>query len=281
MALYAIGDVQGCFAELRRLLDKIQFDAAQDQLWFTGDLVNRGPDSLATLRFIKALGPAAVAVLGNHDLHLLAVASGASRTKHKDTFGDVLAATDRDELLEWLRRLPLCHRDQRFTLVHAGVAPQWTVAEAHELAAEAQAVLAGEQYREFLPHLYGDRPDRWSGDLTGWDRLRCIVNCLTRLRYCDRQGRLDFKEKGAPGTQPPALIPWFDVPDRNSQGSEIVFGHWSALGFRRVNGCYALDTGCLWGGELTALRLDGDMRCERVPSLRNRRQLPSSKLLGG
>ena len=274
MALYAIGDVQGCFAELQRLLEKVRFDTAEDQVWFTGDLVNRGPDSLATLRFIKALGAAAVAVLGNHDLHLLAVAYGASRTKHKDTFGDVLGASDRDELLDWLRRLPLCHRNGRFTLVHAGLPPQWTVTEAEDRAQEAGAVLANDDCHEFLHHMYGDRPDRWSDDLSGWDRLRFIVNSLTRLRYCDVHGRLNFAEKGAPGSQPRGLLPWFDVPDRKSLGSEIIFGHWSTLGFRIVKGCYALDTGCLWGGELTALRLDGEMVCARVPSVHARNKMP-------
>lgn len=272
MAIYAIGDVQGCFAELQSLLQQIGFDPAADQLWFTGDLVNRGPDSLTTLRFIKSLGPAAVAVLGNHDLHLLAVAYGVSRTKHKDTFHDVLAASDRDELLDWLRRLPLCYHEDRFTMIHAGLPPQWTVEEALQYAAEVHAVLVSDRCSEFFRRMYGDQPERWSDKLTGWDRLRFTVNCLTRMRYCDRRGTLNFKEKGPPGSQPKDLLPWFDVPGRRSQDSEIIFGHWSTLGFRITQGCYALDTGCLWGGELTALRLDGLMRRISVPSLHGSRR---------
>lgn len=267
MAIYAIGDVQGCYAELRLLLREIAFDPATDQLWFTGDLVNRGPDSLETLRYIKSLGTAAVAVLGNHDLHLLAVAYGISRTKHKDTFHDVLAARDRDELLNWLRRLPLCYRDDHYTLIHAGLPPQWTIDDASRHADEIHAVLAGEACAEFLHRMYGDQPERWSDDLTGWDRLRFTVNCLTRMRYCDEHGSLNFKEKGPPGSQAKGLLPWFDVTGRKSVGSEIVFGHWSTLGFRIVNGCYALDTGCLWGGELTALRLDKELHRFSVPSM--------------
>lgn len=272
MAIYAIGDVQGCFAELDLLLQELRFDPAVDQLWFTGDLVNRGPDSLTTLRFIKSLGPAAVAVLGNHDLHLLAVAYGVSRTKHKDTFHDVLTAADREELLEWLRGLPLCHCSERFTLIHAGLPPQWTVDEARSHADEVHAVLTSEQCTEFFRRMYGDQPARWSDRLTGWERLRFTVNCLTRMRYCDARGTLNFKEKGPPGSQPKGLLPWFEVPGRRSSDSEIVFGHWSTLGFRIVNGCYALDTGCLWGGELTALQLDGEMRKTSIPSLHGSRR---------
>lgn len=273
MAVYAVGDVQGCFEELSLLLEKLAFDPARDQVWFTGDLVNRGPDSLATLRLIKSLGAAAVAVLGNHDLHLLAVAYGASRTKHKDTFHDVLAAPDRDELLDWLRRLPLCHRGERFTMIHAGLPPQWTVEDALDRAAEVQDALAGDACAEFFQHMYGDRPERWSDRLTGWDRLRFTVNCLTRMRYCGARGALNFREKGPPGSQPKGFLPWFEAPGRKSLGSEIVFGHWSTLGFRIVNGCYALDTGCLWGGELTALQLDGTMRRFSVPSLHGSRTI--------
>lgn len=267
MAIYAIGDLQGCFAELRLLLEKVGFDPAIDQLWFTGDLVNRGPESLTTLRFIRSLGAAAIAVLGNHDLHLLAVAYGVSRTKHRDTFHDVLAAPDREELLDWLRRLPLCYQDGRFTLIHAGLPPQWTVADARRHADEVHAILAGDDCTELLHRMYGDQPDCWSDDLVGWERFRFAVNCLTRLRYCDRYGRLNFREKGPPGSQAGDLLPWFEVPGRRSLGSEIIFGHWSTLGFRIANGCYALDTGCLWGGELTALRLDGEMRRISVPSI--------------
>lgn len=281
MAIYAIGDLQGCYAELLLLLDRIAFEPSRDHLWFTGDLVNRGPDSLATLRFIKSLGDRASAVLGNHDLHLLAVAHGVSRTKHKDTFHDVLAASDRDELLDWLRRLPLCHRAAGFTMIHAGLPPQWTVEEAEHHAAEVHGVLTGDGCGEFLHRMYGDRPDIWADELAGWDRLRFTVNCLTRMRYCDGVGRLNFKEKGPPGSQPKGLIPWFQASGRRSAGSPIVFGHWSTLGFRMIDHCYALDTGCLWGGELTALRLDESMQRFSVASLHqgNRTRLRWSGVL--
>jgi bis(5'-nucleosyl)-tetraphosphatase (symmetrical) len=275
MAIYAIGDVQGCFAELQCLLEKLHFDPAADRLWFTGDLVNRGPQSLETLRFVRSLGNAAVTVLGNHDLHLLAVAHGVSRTKHRDTFGDVLGAPDRDELLDWLRRRPLLHREGGFYLIHAGLPPQWSAEEAERHAAEVEAVLVGENYPEFFRHMYGDQPDLWSDSLTGWDRLRFVTNCLTRLRYCGRDGRVDLKQKGAPGSQPPSLMPWFAVPERRSQGANILFGHWSTLGFHAEQGVFCLDTGCLWGGELTALRLDGAGQRISVPSLHGGYQKPA------
>jgi bis(5'-nucleosyl)-tetraphosphatase (symmetrical) len=275
MAVYAIGDVQGCFAELQRLLEKLHFDPAADRLWFTGDLVNRGPRSLETLRFVRALGDAAVTVLGNHDLHLLAVAHGVSRTRRRDTFGDVLGAPDRDELLDWLRRQPLLHREGGFYLIHAGLPPQWSAEEAERHAAEVEAVLAGEDYPEFFRHMYGDQPDLWSDSLEGWDRLRFITNCLTRIRYCEHDGRVDFKQKGAPGSQPPLLMPWFAVPERRSKGENILFGHWSTLGFYAEQGVFCLDTGCLWGGELTALRLDGERQRIGVPSLHGGYQKPA------
>lgn len=257
MALYAIGDVQGCYDELRSLLDKLRFDPAADRLWFTGDLVNRGPRSLETLRFVRSLGKAAVTVLGNHDLHLLAVVHGVSRTKHRDTFGDVLGAPDRDELLDWLRRRPLLHREGGFCLIHAGLPPQWSLDEAAAHAAEVETCLRGDGYRELFRHMYGDQPDLWSEPMEYWDRLRFTTNCLTRTRYCDALGRLEFKQKGPPGSQPAHLFPWFEVPGRRSAGTSIVFGHWSTLGFFAGAGVFCLDTGCLWGGELTALKLDG------------------------
>lgn len=271
MALHAVGDVQGCHAELVRLLDEIRFDPARDRLLLTGDLVNRGPQSLATLRLVKSLGSAATTVLGNHDLHLLAVAYGISRTKRKDTFHDVLDAPDCGELLDWLRSQPLCHREGRYTLVHAGVPPQWSVAEARSRAAEVEAVLAGEECTEFLRQMYGNEPDRWSEQCSGWDRLRYIVNVCTRMRYCAPDGRLDFRDKGPPGTQREGLLPWFEVPDRRSAGEAVVFGHWSTLGFRAGDGYFSLDTGCLWGGELTALRLDGALQRVAVPCLNGQR----------
>ncbi|NJD08510.1 MAG: symmetrical bis(5'-nucleosyl)-tetraphosphatase [Methylococcaceae bacterium] len=255
MALYAIGDVQGCYDELRRLLDHIAFAPESDRILFTGDLVNRGPLSLQTVRFVRGLGPAAVTVLGNHDLHLLAVARGVSRTKKRDTFGDILAAPDRDELLSWLQTRPLLHREGEFYLIHAGLPPQWDMAEATRRAAEVEAVLRkGEP--EFFAHMYGDEPALWSDDLRGWDRLRYITSAFARTRYCDRHGRMDFKEKCEPGRQGAGLFPWFEAPNRRSRGAPIVFGHWSTLGYYAGNDCWGLDTGCLWGGDLTALRLD-------------------------
>lgn len=259
MALYAIGDIQGCYDALRRLLDKLAFDPRHDQLWFTGDLVNRGPQSLDTLRFVKQLGESAVTVLGNHDLHLLAIAAQQRKRHRKDTLDEVLAAPDTEELLDWLRWRPLLHRNERFCLVHAGLAPQWDLATAVACAGEVEKFLRRDGYREFFGHMYGDLPDRWSPSLAGWERLRFITNCLTRLRYCTADGRLELASKVAPANRPPHLVPWFAFPGRCSQGAEIVFGHWSTLGFYAENGCYGLDTGCLWGGELSALRLDGDM----------------------
>ena len=275
MAIYAVGDVQGCYDELRRLLEALRFDPAQDRLWFTGDLVNRGPRSLDTLRFVRSLGAAAATVLGNHDLHLLAVAHGVSRTKRRDTFGDVLLAPDREELLDWLRRRPLLHGEDGFYLIHAGLPPQWRIEDACLRAAEVEGCLAGDDCEEFFRRMYGDQPDAWSDSLEYWDRLRFSTNCLTRMRYCGRDGRLDFKHKGAPGSQPAPLVPWFAAPERRSADASIVFGHWSTLGFHAGEGVYCLDTGCLWGGELTALKLDGAMRRISVPSLRGGYQRPA------
>jgi bis(5'-nucleosyl)-tetraphosphatase (symmetrical) len=275
MAIYAIGDVQGCHDELLALLDKIGFDPAQDQAWFVGDLVNRGPQSLQTLRSIRALGDAAVAVLGNHDLHLLAVASGISRTKHRDTFGDVLTAPDRDELLVWLRRRPLIHENGGFYLIHAGLPPQWDMNQAQNLAREAEEALQRDQGREFLWHMYGNEPTRWDDALTGWDRLRFITNCLTRLRYCGPDGSMELRHTGRPGTQTEGLMPWFEIPGRRSLGAKIIFGHWSTLGFHASQDTWCLDTGCLWGGELTALRLDDLPERFSVGNLRGRYQTPS------
>ncbi|MCX8049270.1 MAG: symmetrical bis(5'-nucleosyl)-tetraphosphatase [Methylohalobius sp.] len=257
MAHYAIGDVQGCFFELNRLLDKIKFDPASDFLWFTGDLVNRGPHSLETLRFVKSLGDRAVTVLGNHDLHLLAVANG-QEYRHKQDLAAILTAPDRDELIDWLRRRPLLYQSGKFCLIHAGLPPQWDLDTARRCAREVESVLQSERWHPFLHHMYGNEPDIWSEDLTGWARWRFIVNCFTRLRYCDQQGRLVLEPTAQP-QEVPHLVPWFRFPRRASQGQEIIFGHWSTLGFVVENGCYGIDTGCVWGGQLTALRLDGEM----------------------
>ena len=259
MAMFAIGDVQGCHDELQRLLERIRFDHTEDRLWFTGDLVNRGPRSLETLRFVKSLGERAVCVLGNHDLHLLAVAAGTAERRRNDTLDDVLAAHDRDELLDWLRRRSMLHHDQGlgYTLVHAGLPPQWDLELASTCARELEAVLRGDA-TEFFRHMYGNEPRRWSPELRGMDRLRFIVNCFTRVRYCSADGDLDLKAKGAPGSQPEGYLPWYAVPGRKSAGLHILFGHWSTLGEVEGHEVYNLDTGCVWGGRLTALRLDGD-----------------------
>lgn len=260
MAVFAIGDVQGCHGSLERLLERIRFDPADDELWFCGDLVNRGPESLEVLRFVRRLGARATTVLGNHDLHLLAAAREPDRQRDGDTFAAVLAAPDRDELLAWLRQRPLLHHDRRlgFAMVHAGLAPQWDLATAAACAREVEAVLAGPGAGALLDAMYGDRPDLWSDDLAGLDRWRFIINCFTRLRFVDSDGRLALAHKGAPETAPPGLVPWFEHPARRSAESHLVFGHWSTLRRDPGNGVYPLDTGCVWGGKLTALRLDGD-----------------------
>ncbi len=260
MAVYAVGDVQGCYADLRRLLERIAFDPAEDRLWLTGDLVNRGPESLETLRFVKSLGSRAVCVLGNHDLHLLAVATGTAQSRKADTLDAVLTAPDRDELLDWLRRQPLLHHDPvlGYTLIHAGLPPQWDLSQARRCAVELETVLRGDGYMDFFRHMYGNQPTQWSDRLQGMDRLRFIVNCFTRLRFCNAGGELDLTTKGAPGTQPPGFMPWFQAPGRLSAGLHILFGHWSTVGEVNGHNVHALDTGCVWGGNLTALRLDGD-----------------------
>lgn len=258
MALYAIGDIQGCYDALRRLLDALAFDPGRDQVWFTGDLVNRGPHSLDTLRFVRLLGRAAVTVLGNHDLHLLAVASRHRKAHRKDTLDEILAAPDSEELLDWLRFRPLLHSDGRYCLVHAGLPPQWDLPTAQACAAEVETILRCGHYQAFFPHMYGDQPDLWSPHLSGWGRLRYITNGLTRMRYCYPDGRLELHSKMAPADAPSHLTPWFAMPQRQSRGLPVIFGHWSTVGFYAADGCYGLDTGCLWGGELTALCL-GDV----------------------
>lgn len=271
MALYAIGDVQGCYASLQALLEKLRFDPARDRLWFTGDLVNRGPQSLEVLRFVANLGDSAITVLGNHDLHLLAVAAGGSRSYPRDTLEPVLAAPDRDALLAWLAGRPLLHYDAAsgYLLVHAGLLPQWDRNRALELAGEAQAAIRGPEASEFFRRMYGNRPDRWRDDLEGWERLRVIVNAFTRLRFCTEDGRMDFTHDGAPGMAPPGLQPWFRIRGRRSRATPIVFGHWSLLGRYDGDGVICVDSGCLWGRELSAVRLaDGarefiDVACPR------------------
>ena len=255
MAIYAIGDIQGCYDPLQRLLDQLRFDPAHDTLWCVGDLVNRGLQSLEVLRFIKGLGASAITVLGNHDLHLLALGAGHGRLNKGDTLDAVLTAPDRNELLHWLRHRRLAWREADYLLVHAGVLPGWTVDDTMRLAAEAEASLQGEDYREFFAQMYGNTPHVWQESLAGMERLRMIVNAFTRLRYCTPDGEMDFHQKGAPGTQPAHLLPWFDVPGRKTTDATVIFGHWSTLGLITRRDLIALDTGCLWGGRLTAMRL--------------------------
>ena len=266
MAVYAIGDVQGAYVELQRLLEYVNF-GHDDHLWFVGDLVNRGPQSLEVLRFVRALGSRAVSVLGNHDLHLLAVAAGTRRANPGDTFGDVLSAPDREALLEWLRHRPLLHDEPAYgyTLIHAGLAPQWDRRAALACASEVEAILRGDDWREFLGKMYGSRPDQWSEALRGWDRLRFILNCFTRLRYCDAAGRLHLKEKGSVHDRGDGLLPWFEVPNRMNRDMNLVFGHWSTLGRYHAPGIFALDSGCIWGGALTALRIDASPSWYSIP----------------
>ncbi len=262
MAIYAIGDVQGCYAELMDLLHLIQFDELKDCLWLTGDLVNRGRDSLAVLRFIKSLGPAQQVVLGNHDLHLLAIAYGAP-SRAGDTLDAILTAPDRDVLIDWLRSRKLFHYDAEvgYALTHAGLAPSWTLEKAQALAEEVTTVLQGPAPQSLLNHLYGNKPDQWDDHLTGVERWRVIINYMTRMRFCYPDGRLALDCKGSLKDTPPHLVPWFDMPHRVTAKDKILFGHWAALGgIVDVPNVYALDTGCVWGNALTAMRLDDEKR---------------------
>lgn len=255
MATYVIGDIQGCHAALMSLIEQIAFDPAHDRLWFVGDLVNRGPDSLATLRYVKSLGDRAVCVLGNHDLHLLTVAAGFARAHRGDTIGDILAADDREELLHWLRHRPMVHVDQGVLMVHAGLLPQWTVDQALSLAAEVESALQDDAHLDFLASMYGNEPARWDPDLRGFDRLRVIVNAMTRMRVLRPDGSMDMAFKSGLEFLPAGLVPWYEAPGRATRNTTIAFGHWSALGLRLEGNLLALDTGCLWGGCLSAVRL--------------------------
>jgi bis(5'-nucleosyl)-tetraphosphatase (symmetrical) len=256
---YAIGDVQGCYTELRDLVAKLKFSADRDRIWFVGDLVNRGPESLEVLRFVRALGDNAVVVLGNHDLHLLAVACGAQRKRKSDTVDDIFAASDRDALLEWLIHRPLAHHEHGDLMVHAGLVPQWTVGMALALAREVESALQTDP-RALFDNMYGDEPKRWSDELEGMERLRFAINVLTRLRVCTSDGEVDLKMKGKPHKGHSALQPWFEHDNRKSRDARIVFGHWSALGLVLRKDVVGLDSGCVWGGSLTALNLDADDR---------------------
>ncbi|MGE3541287.1 MAG: symmetrical bis(5'-nucleosyl)-tetraphosphatase [Candidatus Tectimicrobiota bacterium] len=262
MATYAIGDVQGCFTALCALLERLSFHPARDRLWFAGDLVNRGPQSLEVLRFIKSLGESAVVVLGNHDLHLLALGCGQAEPKRGDTLNAVLAAPDRDDLLTWLRHRPLLHHDAGLgmTMLHAGLPPQWTLARAQAAAAEIEVLLRRPDYASALRQLRQRTPAAWADTLEFWEQRRYITHCFTHLRYCDAVGRLALGVKGRPGSQPPGYVPWFAVPQRASASLDIVFGHWATLGPCTAPGVHALDTGCVWGGALTAMCLESRQR---------------------
>lgn len=257
MATYAIGDVQGCMKSLLQLVDKIQFDPDRDRLWFVGDLVNRGPDSLAVLRYVKALGSSAVTVLGNHDLHLLAVSVGVTGVQKKDSFHEVLSAPDSQELLGWLRHQPLIHQEQGFLLVHAGLLPQWTISQAVTLAREVEAVLQSDDFTRDLPFIYFRSVKRaWNDDLSAHERLGLTTNVMTRIRVCSLEGVPDFSFKGPVDQIPQGMMPWFQIPMRANRNETIMFGHWSALGVVSQDNVLCLDGGCVWGRELVALRLE-------------------------
>lgn len=267
MARYAIGDLQGCLEPLLRLLDAVSFDPAADRLWFVGDLVNRGPASLEVLRFVKKLGAGATAVLGNHDLHLVMQAEGYGKRNREDTLDAILGAPDCDDLLAWLRSRPLFHVEGEYAMVHAGLLPSWPVAQAQALSDEVRMALMAPNYREFLANMWGSTPAAWNDDVAGWDRLRLVVNAMTRMRFCTPDGTIEFKAKGPAQNAPAGCVPWFEAPDRASADHAIVCGHWSALGLRIEPNLLALDTGCLWGGTLTAVRLE-DRRVFQVPCSR-------------
>nr|VFK79120.1 MAG: Bis(5'nucleosyl)-tetraphosphatase, ApaH [Candidatus Kentron sp. SD] len=292
MPTYAIGDIQGCFSAFSSLLVEIKFDPTKDHLRICGDLVNRGPESARVLRFLRDLDDRVIAILGNHDLNLLAIAAGSRSLRGKDTCADILAAPDRDELIHWLRHRPLLHRDTAlgFTMVHAGLAPEWNPETAARRAGEVESVLRDDtRWTSFVENMYGNEPNRWSEHLAGWDRLRFIANSLTRLRYCHRDGGMDFGPSGPPGSQDARLVPWFALPERRSLGERILFGHWATLALQVVSdpgaprgardrpapvtrrnlfdfftdlrgkyGVYPLDAGCVWGNRLAALRLEDE-----------------------
>ena len=258
MTLYAIGDIQGCDCAFKRLIDEISFDPKNDHLWLVGDLVNRGPDSLGVLRRVMRLKENATVVLGNHDLHLLAVAAGVRKADPTDTISAVLEAPDSDEILDWIRQQPLLHHDPhtKRVLVHAGLPPFWSVAEAIQHAREINEQLQCTNWRKSLKTMYGNEPNIWSKKLNGKERRRFTINALTRMRFCDKNGRLNFDHNCKPGLQPSELLPWFDVPGRLNQDNHIVFGHWAALGILSRTDITALDSGCVWGGTLTAIPLE-------------------------
>ena len=262
MATYAIGDIQGCLTPMRCLLNEVSFNRKTDRLWLVGDIVNRGPESLQTLRYIKSLGECVTLVLGNHELHLLAVANGHKQSSRSDTLEDILAAPDLDDLLRWLRRQKILHHDPQlqFTMVHAGIPPQWKLKEACQRAAELETVLQGKDFNRFLSEMYGNQPDCWDPDLRGHDRLRVITNYFTRMRFCDPQGLLELSSKSGPEQAPPGFAPWFSHPNRKTRKHKIIFGHWASLEGKTkgANNLYPLDTGCVWGKHLTMMKLEDE-----------------------
>ncbi len=260
MSTYVIGDIQGCLHELKELLNKISFSSDKDQIWFTGDLVNRGPDSLGVLRFVKSLEENAITVLGNHDLHMLAIVHGLEKQRPSDTFDEIINAKDKNELMQWISTLPLLHtaNNDQHILVHAGLYPQWTIPQAKQYAHEVETILQSDQLLVFLSHMYGNKPDAWEDSIEYWDRLRFITNCFTRMRYCTVDGRLNLRSSVAPGKQESGLVPWYTLKNNRPTSVNLFFGHWSTLGLLHNNGIHCLDTGCLWGGTLTAMKIDDD-----------------------
>ncbi len=259
MASYAIGDIQGCLAPLQCLLQQVQFNPAHDKLWLAGDLINRGPQSLATLRYLYSLRDSLHIVLGNHDLHFIAVYRGLRKQGNSDTLNELLAAPDAAELVVWLLQQKLLHVDERlgFAMVHAGIPPQWSLAQAQKRAREVEAVLQSKQCDEFLAAMYGNEPSCWKKSLEGMERLRLITNYFTRMRFCSPQGELELKTKESAGAAPAGFFPWFALPERETKNDKIIFGHWAALeGRAQAANVFALDTGCVWGGKLTAMRLE-------------------------
>ncbi|MEI7916239.1 MAG: symmetrical bis(5'-nucleosyl)-tetraphosphatase [Methylophilaceae bacterium] len=256
MATYAVGDIQGCFHSFQALLKKIHFNPSEDKLWLVGDLINRGSGSLEVLRWVFDHQSSVFTVLGNHDLHTLVVAEGFVSPHRSDTIQALLDAPDAPVLLNWLRHQPLIHMDQQYLMVHAGLLPQWSATKAKELANEVHVALRSDNYPEFLKHMYGNQPVCWDDNLIGWDRLRVITNAMTRIRIASETGEMEFKFKGELQNVPLGYIPWFEVPERASASTPIIFGHWSALGLHMTKNVYALDTGCLWGGALTAFCLE-------------------------
>jgi bis(5'-nucleosyl)-tetraphosphatase (symmetrical) len=256
LATYAIGDIQGCFEAFKELLVAIAYNPARDRLWLAGDLVNRGENSIATLRWCMANDDRIVAILGNHDLHLLAVAEGFVPPHRNDTLDEILDAPDRAEVLDWLRRRPMLHREDNWLMVHAGLLPEWSPDQAEALARELETALRGPGYRDFLARMYGNEPRHWNPALAGQDRLRLVANVMTRIRFLHRDGGLEFQHKGTPADAPAELVPWYDMPERRSANVKVLFGHWSTLGLLARDDVFSLDTGCLWGGQLSAIRLE-------------------------